>query len=114
MAFPATASAERLRGFDARAGVAFRLDGRALTASLTRSAPPRVRRALRREVRFFCHSRDGRRGATVIAKFGGRSGTATVRFDRNVSRFAVTCGVERLSGDDIALVTIRSEPDFTG
>lgn len=89
---------------DPRAKVSFRLKGRRLRVSVARNAPRRVKRALRRRVKLVCGNsiygdRAGTRGrplATATARFRRGARKMTVLLNRDVSRTAIACTVERV------------------
>ena len=85
---------------DPRAKVSFRLKGRRLRVSVARNAPRRVKRALRRRVKLRCgnHAIIGYRGrpATATARFRRGARKMTVLLNRDVSRTATACTVERV------------------
>ena len=89
------------RGRDRMAKVSFALRGRKLTVAVGREAPPRVRRALRHELSFYCKSVD----ATAIGVGRFRTGLrrATVVLDKDIVEAPIaSCGFKRASAARVA------------
>ncbi len=89
------------RGRDRLAKVSFALRGPVLTVAVGRAAPPRVRRALRDELSFYCRSVD----ATAIgaARFHAGLRRATVILDKDIFEApTASCGFKRASGARVA------------
>ena len=103
---PAAAHAAVKRKEDRRAGVIFRLSGAHLTMKLREQGNPRtVKKLVGRRVVAACGTNVERGGTIVEATFTwpeGRSAVA-VDFDRDISRRAAYCLIER-GATDIAVV----------
>jgi hypothetical protein len=103
---PALAHAAVKRKEDRRAGIVFRLSGTHLTMKLRDQGNPRtVKKVVGRRLVAACGTNAERGGTIVDATFTwpeGRSSVA-VDFDRDISRRAAYCVLER-NGTDIAVV----------
>jgi hypothetical protein len=116
---PAAATAAVRTGVDRAHGVAFRLDGRVLTARLLPSAPRRTRRqVLGRRVFAFCGFLSDQEldGAFVFARRRWARGARAVRFTfpADVSRRAESCDLYGGTEALVAEAELRRAPRFAG
>lgn len=89
------------RGLDRKAKVSFSLQGARLTVTVGRQAPPRVKRALRHPLRFFCKGYSAK--AEGNGRFARRALRATVFLDKDIFEEPThACAIKRSSGAKVA------------